>query len=163
LFEVDDRTTGATRSLKLWRKTDTAVDVDLRGVWLHEMRQVQRVMSYAGAREVIVDILEFVEDSEFFGVLLERAGHPLSVKRRKVNRYHWMQTLDSARRRTLLWKNMRRVAVGPGIVHAQGLVHGKLSADVVMTEGLEEPDFQLGGFEWSLWVVLRRYGTLQRA
>jgi DNA polymerase III delta prime subunit len=152
LFEVEDRATGATRSLKLWRKTDTSVDDDLRGLWLHEMRQVQRVMSYAGAREVIVDVLEFVEDGEFFGVLLERAGQPLSAKRRKVNRYHWMQTLDTARSRALLWKNMRRVAIGLGIVHAQGLVHGKLSADVVMTEGLEEPDFQLGGFEWSLWV-----------
>lgn len=152
LFEVEDRATGATRSLKLWRKTDTPADADLRGLWLHEMRQVQRVMSYAGAREVIVDILEFVEDSEFFGVILERTGHPLAVKQRRVNRNHWLQSIDTSRARTLFWKNMRRVATGLGIVHAQGLVHGNLSADVVMTEGFEEPDFQLGGFEWSLWV-----------
>lgn len=31
-------------------------------------------------------------------------------------------------------------------------VHGNLSADVIMTEGTDEPDFQLGGFEWSLWI-----------
>ena len=44
------------------------------------------------------------------------------------------------------------MAIALGIVHAQGLVHGKLSADVVMTEGMDEPDFQLGEFEWSLWL-----------
>jgi hypothetical protein len=152
LFEVEDRTTGAARNLKLWRKTGTPVDADLRGLWRHEMRQVQRVMSYAGARDVIVDILEFVEDAEYFGVLLERTGHPLSAKKLRVNRHHWLQDLAATRGRTLLWKNIRRVATALGIVHAQGLVYGKLSADVVMTEGVEEPDFQLGGFEWSLWL-----------
>jgi hypothetical protein len=152
LYEVEDRLTGAARCLKLWRKTGTAVDDDLRGLWRHEMRQVQRVMSYAGARDVIVDVVEFVEDAEFFGVLLESAGHPLSAKKLKVKRQHWLHDLKSMRARTLLWKNFRRVATGLGIVYAQGLVHGKLSTDVIMTEGADEPDFQLGGFEWSLWL-----------
>jgi tRNA A-37 threonylcarbamoyl transferase component Bud32 len=152
LFEVEDRATGASRCLKLWRKTGTPIDDDLRGLWRHEMRQVQRVMSYAGARDVIVDILEFVEDSEFFGVLLERTGRPLSGGKLTVNRQHWLRDLTATRSRTLFWKNMRRVATALGIVHAQGLVHGKLTADVVMTEGADEPDFQLGGFEWSLWL-----------
>jgi len=40
-----------------------------------------------------------------------------------------------------------------GIVHAQGLVHGGLTGDCVMTHGDEEPDFQLTGFEWSLWLT----------
>jgi hypothetical protein len=39
------------------------------------------------------------------------------------------------------------------IVHAQGLVHGKLTAEVIMTDASDEPDFQLSGFEWSLWSV----------
>jgi hypothetical protein len=152
LYEVEDQVTGAARCLKLWRKTGTAVDDDLRGLWRHEMRQVSRIMSYAGARDVIVDVIEFVEDEEFFGVLLESAGHPLSAKKLKVKRQHWLHDLQSTRARTLLWKNLRRIATGLGIVHAQGLVHGKLSADVIITEGADEPDFQLGGFEWSLWL-----------
>ena len=152
LYEVEDRVTGAARSLKLWRKTGTLIDDDLRGLWRHEMRQVQRVMSYAGARDVIVDIVEFVEDAEFFGVLLECAGHPLSAKKLNVKRQHWLHDLKATRARTLLWKNIRRIAAGLGIVHAQGLVHGRLSADVIMTEGADDPDFQLGGFEWSLWL-----------
>jgi hypothetical protein len=28
-----------------------------------------------------------------------------------------------------------------------------LAADVIMTEGADEADFRLGGFEWSLWLA----------
>jgi hypothetical protein len=95
LFDVEDRQTGYERCLKLWRKTGTPVDDDLRQLWLHEMRQVQRIMAYAGARDVIVDILEIVEDAESFGVLLERAGQPLSVKLIRVSRQHWLKNLSA--------------------------------------------------------------------
>src|SRR3984893_14030710 len=152
MFEVEDRLSGLERCLKLWRKTGTPVDEDLRQLWLHEMRQGQRVMSYAGARDVIVDVLEFVEDDENFGVVLERVGQPLSEKRKRVSRAHWLRNLNARRSRVLLWRNMRRLVVALGIIHAQGLVHGRLTADVIMTEGSDEPDFQLGGFEWSLWL-----------
>jgi hypothetical protein len=152
LFEVEDKLTGASRCLKLWQKTGTPADDDLRRLWLHEMRQVQRVMAYAGARDVIVDILEFVEDASNFGVLLERTTAPLSVRRRRAGRNHWLQNLSGSRARTLLWRNVRRVAAALGIIHAQGLVHGKLTSDAIMTDAADEPDFQLGGFEWSIWV-----------
>ncbi len=152
LFEVNDKVTGAERSLKLWRKTGTSVDDDLRQLWLHEMRQVQRVMSYTGARDVIVDVLEFVEDDDDFGVVLERVGQPLSERRKRVSRQHWLRNLGGPRPRTLFWRNVRRLVNALGIIHAQGLVHGRITADVVMTEGADEPDFQLGGFEWSLWL-----------
>lgn len=152
LFDVKDKVSGAERSLKLWRKTGTPVDEDLRQLWLHEMRQVQRVMSYAGARDVIVDVLEFVEDGENFGVVLERVGQPLNERRRRVSRQHWLRNLAGPRPRTLLWRNIKRLVNALGIIHAQGLVHGRITADVVMTEGVDEPDFQLGGFEWSLWL-----------
>jgi hypothetical protein len=151
-FEVVDKATGRERNLKLWGKTQTIADDDLRQLWLHEMRQVQRVMSYAGARDVIVDILEFVEDEEEFGVLLEHAGQPLSAKLGSVPRQHWLRNIAAPRSRTLLWQNFRRLAVALGIVHAQRLVHGRITADAVMTEAAEVPDFQLTGFEWSLWV-----------
>lgn len=153
IFEVEDTVTGAERTLKLWRKTGTPLDEDLRQLWHHEMRQVQRIMAYAGARDVIVDVLEFVEDDENFGVVLERVGSPLGELRRRGPRHHWMRNLGAPRSRALLWRNLKRVAAALGIVHAQGLVHGRLTADAIMTEGDEEPDFQLGGFEWSLWLA----------
>lgn len=153
LYPVLDKLSGFERNLKLWRKTGSAVDDDLRELWLHEMRQVQRVMSYAGAREVIVDILEFVEDAEEFGVVLEHVGQSLTTKLLHVSRQHWLKNLTAPRSRTLFWKNIRRLVDALGIVHAQGLVHGQISTDSVMTEASEDPDFQLTGFEWSLWLT----------
>jgi hypothetical protein len=80
LCEVRDRASGFECILKLWRKTGTALDDDLRQLWRHEMRQVERVMASEGARAVIVDILEFVDDEEYFGVLLDRvSGNLISV------------------------------------------------------------------------------------
>lgn len=152
LFEVEERSSGISRKLKLWRKTGTPIDEDLRRLWIHEMRQVQRIMGYVGSRDVIVDVVEFVEDFEYFGVLLECAGAPLSARKQGVNRYHWLQNLSASRPRVLLWRNIQRMASALGIIHSQGLVHGGLSSDAVMTEGADQPDFQLSGFEWSLWV-----------
>lgn len=153
IFDVEDKHSGAELALKLWRKTGTQVDEDLRQLWLHEMRQVQRVMSHAGARDVVVDVVELVEDDRDFGVVLQRAGEPLGDKRNRVSRQHWLRNLSAAGPRALFWRNVKRISQALGIIHAQGLVHGRLDADVVMTEGDSAPDFRLGGFEWSLWVA----------
>ena len=142
--------------MKLWRKTGTDADADLRALWVHEMRQVQRVMSYAGAHEVIVDVLEFVEDEENFGVLLEHTGQPLSSRRERVSAGNWLKNLAAVRPRTLFWRNFKRVVWALGIIHSQGLVHGNIGANNIMTEGADEPDFQLTGFEWSLRLTADR-------
>lgn len=152
LYTVYDKANGDDRCLKVWRKTGTADDEDIRALWRHEMRQVSRIRGYAGAREVIVDVLEYLEDDNDFAVVLEMSGSPLSAKRKQVNRQHWLKNPTTTRFRTLFWKNFERLVVALGIIHAQGLVHGRISADAVWTEGAEEPDFRLGGFEWSLWL-----------
>ena len=101
MFEVEERATGAERVLKLWRKAGGDADADLRELWRHEMRQVTRVMAYSGARDVIVEVLEIVEDDENFGVLLDRIEQPLFEKRRRVGRDHWLRTLATPRSRAL--------------------------------------------------------------
>jgi AAA domain len=155
-YSVFDDTTGHDRVLKLWRKTGTVADADLRALWVHEMRQVQSVMSYAGARDIIVDVIEFVEDEENFGILLEHAGQPLATRKERVSSGHWLKNLGAVRSRTLFWRNLKRVAWALGIIHSQGLVHGSISTDNIMTEGADEPDFQLTGFEWSLRLTADR-------
>jgi hypothetical protein len=150
VYQVTEKANGATRTLKLWRKTGTDADNDLRELWLHEMRQVHRLMAYEGARDVIVNVVEFVEDTEEFGILLDSFGQPLSAKLRVAHRNHWLQTLGAGRSRSLFWRNIRRIVTAVGIVHAQGLVHGRIDQDAILTEGANEPDFQLGGLEWSL-------------
>jgi hypothetical protein len=42
------------------------------------------------------------------------------------------------------------VATALGIIHSQGIVHGHIDFNAIMTEGADEPDFQVTGFEWSL-------------
>ena len=156
IYAVEDRSTGTGYNLKLWRKTGSAVDDDLRQLWIHEMRQVQRVMSYAGARDVIVDVIAFVEDDENFGVLLQQVGQPLASKIQRAARQHWLKNC-LIRSRILFWRNINRLVTALGIVHSQGLVHGKIDANVVMTEGADEPDFDpLCGIRMEL-VAQRRH------
>lgn len=153
VFNVVDRRTEAERSLRVWRKTGTAADRDLRQLWAHERRQVQRLMATAGAAELVVRILEFVEDDEEFGAVLEYAGAPLSRLQQRADQHHWIRNLAAARNRTVLWRNLARLGQAVGLLHAQGMIHGRLGPSVVMTGGGRVPDFKLTGFEWSLWLA----------
>lgn len=74
VFPVYDRVAQIDRGLRVWRKTGAPIDADLRELWLHEMRQVRRLMASAGASEVIVDLIEMVEDDEEFGIVVEDSG-----------------------------------------------------------------------------------------
>ena len=103
LFRVVEKATGAERALRVWRKTGTAADDDLRQLWAHERRQVERLIATAGASEVIVGVLEFIEDDQEFGVVLEDAGEPLSRYRERASGEHWIRDLRVPRNRILLW------------------------------------------------------------
>ena len=152
LVVAEESATGRECCLKLWRKTGSALDEDLRLLWFHEFRQVDRLMAHAGAHEVIVDVLELIEDPQFFAVVTDRLGLPLSDLRKRVPRIHWLNNLGTAHARALMWKNIRRLAFALGLVHGQGLMHGRLNGSSVVSEGAPAPDFRLAGFEWSLWV-----------
>jgi len=76
MFNVVERRTGAERGLRVWRKTGTSADRDLKQLWEHERRQVQRLMSTEGAADLVVNVLEFVEDDNEFGVVLVTGAKP---------------------------------------------------------------------------------------
>ena len=151
LHRVVERETGAERLLRVWRKTGSPADSDLRQLWEHERRQVQRLMATAGADDLVVGILEFVEDDHEFGVVLEDAGMPLSRLKERADRHHWLLHLSTSASRVVLWRNLARVAQAIGLLHAQGIIHGRLLPTAIMTSGGRVPDFKLTGFEWSLW------------
>ena len=108
------------------------------------------LMSSAGASEVIVDLIEMVEDDQAFGIVVEDAGQALSLLHSRAVRSHWLRNLRAGRNRTLLWDNVRRLACALGLVHAQGLIHGSLSADVVMTQGSIGPGLPINGISLGL-------------
>jgi hypothetical protein len=110
-------------------------------------------MSYAQARDVIVETYEVLEDESFFGLLLDQAGQSVSEILQTASPRFWMRRLSEPGARILFWKNVRRVVAALGILHAQGLVHGSVGPTVIMTKGFEEPDFRLTGFEWSLFLA----------
>jgi len=92
VFPVFDKQAGTERALRIWRKTGGPIDADLRKLWLHERRQVQRLMSSAHAAEFIVGVLDFVEDDDEFGVVLEDAGGSLSRLVSRATPNHWLST-----------------------------------------------------------------------
>lgn len=151
LYRVVERTTGAERLLRLWRKTGSPADRDLRQLWMHERRQVERLMATAGADDLVVNVLEFVEDDQEFGVVLEDAGMPLSRLKERADRHHWLLNLSAPASRVVLWRNLARTAQALGLLHAQGIIHGRVLPTAIMTSGSRVPDFKLTGFEWSLW------------
>lgn len=122
LHRVVERTTEAQRALRLWRKTGTSADRDLRQFWEHERRQVQRLMATAGTADLVVNVLEFVEDEAEFGVVLEDAGMPLSRLRERADRHHWIRHEAVATTRIILWRNLARLAQALGLLHGQGMI-----------------------------------------
>tara|TARA_R100000789_G_C3024329_1_gene154227 strand:+ start:3378 stop:6764 length:3387 start_codon:yes stop_codon:yes gene_type:complete len=147
LWRVYDKENGhAERLLRTWRKTGTEIDDELRSLWRYEMRQVRRLMRYRDASDLIVDVLEELEDDEEFALVLAARGDPISAggrgRRSRVG--------PIGRQRILVWRNISRLVRALGVLHDQAIVHGDLSQDCIFSEGGDEPDFRLGGFEWSV-------------
>ena len=118
IVPVRERLSGNDYDLKLWRKTDTAADAELRELWRYEMRHVERVMAHSAAQGVVVELVAFVEDEQYFGVLMERAGRPLADLLGRLERSHWLRFLGVAQHRAKLWRNVGRLVKALGIVHA---------------------------------------------
>lgn len=150
LIEVVDKKANQDRLLKFWPKTGTAADDELRELWRHERLQVDRIMSYPGADEVFAGVVAMIETSDTFCIVHEPGSMPLEGKLRTAPRRFWMRNLSVPANRVILWSNLGRLAKALGILHSHGLLHGRIDSYAVFTEGAQEADFRLGGFEWSL-------------
>jgi len=126
LIEATDRATGQDRILKFWLKTGTSVDAELRELWRHERLQIERVMSYPGADDVMVGVVGMVETSDAFCVLHEPGAVTLHAKLRRAPSRDWIRSLRMPFSRVVLWSNLARVAKALGILHGHGLVHGRI-------------------------------------
>ncbi|MER8714195.1 AAA domain-containing protein [Mesorhizobium sp. M1295] len=140
--------TGEDRTLKIWWKAGDQADGEFRELWNHERLQVDRVMNYPDADEVMVEVIEMIETSDSFCVVYEAAATPLAARLRTLSSRHWLKGLDIVSNRAILWNNLSRLAKAIGLLHAQGLVHGRLDWHAVFTNGSNSADFKLGGFEW---------------
>jgi hypothetical protein len=57
------------------------------------MRQVQRLGAYDGARDVVVEVIDIVEDATSFGIVLRRAGQSLATRIARAREDHWLKNL----------------------------------------------------------------------
>lgn len=152
LIRAHDRRRDEPVIVKYWTKDGSPIDSDLREMWRHEMRQLDRVRAYPGADEVIVES-DHGESADAFFLAMPGDFGPLDHVRRHGGKNHWLNNLGGVRHRAILWRNIRRLAQALGAVHGQGLLHGRLSEASVFTASATEPDFRLGGFEWCVRIV----------
>jgi hypothetical protein len=150
LIEGTERESRQDRLLKYWPKTGTEADNELREIWRHERLQVDRIMSYPGAEDLFAGVVAMIETSDTFCIVHEPGPMPLAGKLRTAPRRSWMRALDIPANRIVLWRNLARLSRALSILHSRGLLHGRIDEYAVFTEGTSDPDFRLGGFEWSL-------------
>lgn len=149
---VDDR--GEPVLIKYWLRQSPSNDSELREIWTHEIRQLHRLAGYPGASEVIADLIRSDTDARgYYLVFNPGSRRPLETLLARAHAGHWLKQPRVARHRARLWRNLKRIATGLELLHAQGLLHRNLDAWSVLTGSDEEEDFQLTGFEWSMRIV----------
>lgn len=140
--------------VKVWPRSPKQDDADLEAIWRHELRQLHRLAGHPSAFGIVAGLREAgVDASGFYLVLDSGRRRPLATIIDGANAGQWLRQPRLNINRLRLWRNLRRVACALEALHLEGMLHRDLDAWSVLTEGGEEPDFQLTGFEWSMRLV----------
>lgn len=131
--------------LRLFKKTETALDEDLKRLITRGLRRVRRVLSSRRARQLLVDILEVVEDRDEIGILMVDPGSPICGSSHRVRAREGRLLTPIGRK--VFWRNISRVAEGLALCHDAGIVHGAISEHAIFSHADEDIDFRLGGYE----------------
>lgn len=70
--------------IRLFPKTGTAIDQDLRRLVERGLRRIRRVLSSRRARKILVEAVEIVEDEQELGIVMLDPGTPLFGSPHKV-------------------------------------------------------------------------------
>lgn len=131
--------------LRLFKKTGTPLDEDLKRLITHGLRRVRRVLSSRRARQLLVEVLEIVEDQEEIGILMVDPGSPICGSLHRVRAREGRLLTTTGRK--MFWRNILRVAEGLALCHDAGIVHGAVSEHTIFSHSDEKEDFRLGGYE----------------
>lgn len=131
--------------LRLFKKTGTALDDDLKAIVTRGLRRIRRVLSSRRARDVLVEVVEVAEDQNEIAIVMVDSGSPISGaahrRGKKEGRY-----LTSASRGAF-WRNMIRVAEALALCHDAGIVHGGVGIHSIFSHREDSVDYRLGGVE----------------
>ncbi|UOG28874.1 DEAD/DEAH box helicase [Agrobacterium fabrum] len=139
---VDD---GEQYLLRIFKKTGSAIDADLRNLIGRGLRRIRRVLSSRQAQDVLVSVIDVVEDDNEIGILMLDPGGPVG-RNAQGGRGRQGQYLVSSGRQ-VFWRNMVRVARGLALCHDAGIVHGAVSVHTIFSHGDDREDYRLGGYE----------------
>jgi DNA polymerase alpha-associated DNA helicase A len=131
--------------LRLFKRTGTAIDEDLKRLITGGLRRVRRVLSSRRARHLLVEVLEIVEDQNEIGILMVDPGSPICGSSHRV-RARESRLLTTTGRKAF-WRNIVRVAEGLDLCHDAGIVHGAVSEHAIFSQSDDKEDFRLGGYE----------------
>ncbi|MBN2990469.1 hypothetical protein JWR97_02385 [Pseudomonas cedrina subsp. fulgida] len=133
--------------IKIWERDKNSDDSDLREIWRNELRQLHRLSGYPGAAEYISELKETFEDELAFYIVISPGQKTfLATHLNKIK-----NTTPNDQDRIIFWANIKRAALGINILHSQGMLHRKVDEWAILTEShLNQEDFELTGFEWSM-------------
>ncbi|MDN5925575.1 MAG: AAA domain-containing protein [Hyphomicrobiales bacterium] len=131
--------------LRLFKKTGTALDDDLRAIIARGLRRIRRVLSSRRARDVLVEVLEIAEDQHELAIVMVDPGSPIlrASHRRRTKEGRFLTSAS----RGVFWRNIVRVAEALALCHDAGIVHGGVSMHSIFSHRDESADCRLGGVE----------------
>jgi hypothetical protein len=131
--------------LRLFKKTGTPLDEDLKRLIDRGMRRIRRVLSSRRARDLLVEVREVVEDRDELAIVMLDPGSPVAGTSHAIRARHSL-FLTSAGRKTF-WRNITRIAEGLSLCHDAGIVHGAVSEHAIFSHRDDGEDYRLGGYE----------------
>ncbi len=94
--------------LRLFKKTGTPLDDDLRRLIARGLRRVRRLLTSRYSRDLLVDVRGLVEDHDEFAILMLDPGTPVSSPARVRAKQGFFLSSDG---RKLFWRNISRIAI----------------------------------------------------
>jgi serine/threonine protein kinase len=148
---IEGAADGVNVLVKVWPRKPKQADDDLAEIWRHELRQLHRLAGFPGASDLIASLLHTGQDANGFYLVLDTGQRsPLETILTRSNPSHWLKAPRNQVNRLRLWANIARIVRALEILHSQGLIHRNIDSWSILTTGLDEADFQLTGFEWSM-------------
>ena len=152
LWKATGKDDGEDYMLRLFPKSGTGIDADLRALLEAMIRRIRRVLAKRATRDVLVEVIEIIEDEDEIGVLMRGAGNSLDqldVRAEKELRARARTTTG----RLDIWREIGRLSEALSYLHSADLVHGMIDETSVFIERLHPLDLRLGGYEACIHVA----------